>query len=621
VLSPIIKCLLWTPPTKQYATADVQKYQEFVTGIERYFTNAAAPPGSNGAGTEPVPRQYGVWGASFDGTCQQSTSAPNPLAPANCGPLKRQPCVDLNNHNAKTGTIPYEVTAALGSGVYSPNTIVVVFTRGWSYPPGSNGKPDSGIPQHWSMGPGQYIAAVATDMDSYEFAGHELIEAATDPDLNTGWYTNQNVADVQKCIAQNGSWGREVCDDGDATANVVLQQPLSDGFGGAGKGFTVVDAIDNIDGNNPASFTCPSSSNQCTAIGNDNQCPTLNGAPAVNSGNAFTGMTTTPPVTVVQTGTKLNVLARTPGGLVHLVSSNNGATFTTTTPAPGGMSTEPLTAYSKDGTTIDMYGRGTEGALYHWVYDGSTWAAPVSLGGYVIGPPSSAYIQSWQGNLAWALGSDQKIWVWINGTWNAATMPPNILAISPPQVFLRSPNVLDIYFTGIDGHVYLDAGWTGNWQQLPGQGYGLLAAINRSGNASRVDVFMQTLVGQGGSTPWWAEFQSGTLANNGLLNGLPLSVGPIGAVDIGNSSSGLVWLFFTQNNQMFGAVSDSTGTSFTNSSQLTGTPAVTSPITAFTPDNSNVMIYARRQSDGHLIQVRWVGTSMQPVQDLNVSIM
>ena len=414
-LSPNITCLLWTPPTATYSAAEIQGFQDYLLGITNYLGNGAAPPGANGAGTEPVPRQYGVWGAYFGGTCRQDTTAPF-----------QNEAVNLDDHSP-TAAIPSEVNTALGSGVFSQNDLVVVFTRGWTYAPGNE------FAQHWSMGTNQYLAADATDLHDYTIIGHEVIEASTDAVVGTGWFTDQNQTDVAPCAQANGgSWGDEMCDDGGGTAGVLLQTPLADGFGNSSHTFILSDAADNIDGSN-ATWTC-GGTNTCAAVGNINQCPSGNGVRSVLSGNAFTNMTTTFPVTVVQTGTKLNVLTRTPSGLAHLVSTNNGASYTTVTP-PVGTVTDTLAAYSKDGTTSTCMVAVQTG----FCTTGSSTAPagdhrparqihPGTALGRVRGRVARGFV--------WVTSNDRQIYIYIDGSgWFNANMPSGVKATSPPQTF------------------------------------------------------------------------------------------------------------------------------------------------------------------------------------------
>ena len=103
------------------------------------------------------------------------------------------------------------------------------------------------------------------------------------------------------------------------------------------------------------------------------------------------------------------------------------------------------------------------------------------------------------------------------------------------------------------------------------------------------------------------------------LTGIPNGSGPTSAVNFANSAT--VWLFFTKANQVYRATSNSTGTSFTSSGVVSGSPNVTSPVTTFAPDSNTIVGLARRKSDGHLIQLRWVGSTLQPIQDLGLAIM
>jgi len=606
VLSPTIECLMWAPSTGGFTSTDQTNIQDYLTGMQEYFANQTAPKASNGAGTEPIPRQYGVWGASFSGSCVVDHTQP-------VGPI------DLGDHSANS-VIAQEITTALGPNAYSQNTIVVVFTDVGSQPAGWAYGASFYDPQHWSIGSGKYIIGVAFDLlqGHYDWSSHELIEAATDS--ASGWWTDPQAAG---CTQQT-----ELCDDGTGTDGITLQWPLADGFGSSTHTTDIVTTVDNIDGLNNGdanSYPCPDLSGvTCTYIGNKNQCLST-----LLDGFAYTATTTTPPVAVVQTGTKTNVIARTSQGtLVHMVSANNGASYVQVSPAPAGAVSEIPSVYSKDGTTIDMWGRGYDGALYHWVYNGSSWSAPTSLGGLLNGPPSAVFgpgAPGTQHDYAYVLGTDGNLYAW-SSFWYPVAMPTNVWAISPPQVFTRTNDntCADIFFTGSDGNVYLSA-CGGAWQIVPGsagaRGFGLLTATHSPNNTSRVDVFVKEPVGLGGSPTLWAQYQSGSLAHNNVLSALPNSVGQIGAVNFGSGANTAVWLFFTSNHNMYRAASDTTGTVYSGAAVIQTSPLVTSPITAFTPDNFHVFAYARRQSDGHLIQMSWVGTSAQGLLDLGVSIM
>jgi len=63
VLSPQILCLMWSPGAGSggFTSTDTTNFQDYVSGLDQYFTNMAIPPGAtSGAGTEPVPRQHPI---------------------------------------------------------------------------------------------------------------------------------------------------------------------------------------------------------------------------------------------------------------------------------------------------------------------------------------------------------------------------------------------------------------------------------------------------------------------------------------------------------------------------------------------------------------------------------
>ena len=572
VMSPNIRCLLWTPTWDAYSSTEIQTRQDFIIGYQQYLSNAAAALGTNGAGAEPVPRQYGVWGATFSGTCQQDTTAPYQGA-----------YLDFTD-NSQNSAIYHEITHVYGSGAFTQNDVILVLTRGWAYLPGGDTRPG-----HWSVpGTTQYMAAVFEDAHDYGWAAHELTEAVTDPDVSSGWHTDQiNCSGV----------GVEVCDDAGGVRMSRFRRHWPTASVRPATRSTTPDWSITSTGR-VVTWACGiNNANTCAAVGTQNQCGN------VLSNNTFTNMTTTFPVTVVQTGTKTNVLMRTPTGIAHLVSTNGGASYTTVSPAPVGSVTETLAAYSKDGTTIDMFGRGTDGFLYQWTYNGSSWGGPVGLGKYLLGPPSAAWvnINGWQHGLVWVTSNDRQIYLWVTGGgWFTSSMPAGLVAFSPPQVFSRN-NTVDIYFTASDGYVYTDQGWTGGWQKLPENGYGMVSATSAPGSQSRADVFAKWSMDFGGSKGTWVEFQSGAAVNHSLLggSGSPISsAGPIGSANYGGSAK--LWLFLTSANNVYLVTSDASGTTFSAPSQVPGAPTVTSPVTTFTPDSNTLLGFARRQSDGHL---------------------
>jgi hypothetical protein len=597
VISPHFVCMMWSPAGDGgFAPDDEANIEAYMRGLQDYFNNYAAPANGSAAGTEPTPRQYGVWGASFSGSCFQDHT---------------DPMMNLSfvGGSAGQGRITQEIWNQQQAGQiepYAAMNIFVVFTKGWTL---DQGQPDCIMKwsNGWSGGGWGYSVTAAQEACPYtdirNSVSRGIIDLATNPNTN-GWQNVYNPEPGASCdLLGVPAAGEQVADDGLPT-QIAFPGGVPDGYQEV---WSSDDDLDALAGD----------------IGNCGSQP---------GGTLFTNVTTTPPAIAVHTRDRLNylhVIARTPTGLVHLMSTDNGVSYTTVSPAPGGYVTDLPTVFSPDGRSLTMFGRGTDGALYEWTYNGSAWAGPTWMGGYMIGPPSAAFasINGTKTTAVFARATNGSLAVNANGNWAYVAMPPrsmpdplsppSFLAISPPQVFARSSTCLDLYFTGDDGQTYLDACWTGNWQALPG-GWGPLTAMNRVGVAGRVDVFSRQPTQPYGSLPYWIELNNGHVTSRAALSSLPKSVGQIAAVEVGSPS--LVKLFYTRGNTIYGTTSDSTATRYTNWGQL-DTVAVTSPPAAQSPDGTSFVVLARRQYDGHLIQWRWDGTSWTGATDLGVSIM
>jgi hypothetical protein len=150
----------------------------------------------------------------------------------------------------------------------------------------------------------------------------------------------------------------------------------------------------------------------------------------------------------------------------------------------------------------------------------------------------------------------------------------------------------------------------------------MVSATSAPGSQTRADVFAKWSMDFGGSKGSWVEFQSGAVVNHGLLSASGSSIsssGPIGAANYGGSAK--MWLFLTSANNVYVVTSDASGLTFSAPSQVPGSPTVTSPVSAFTPDSNTLLGFARRQSDGHLIQMRYTGSILQGILDTGVAIM
>ncbi len=612
VLSPNIVCLLWSNPADPFSSTERTEIQDYVVAVQSYLSNWTVPPGSNGAGTEPVPRQYGVWGAYFNGSCQdRHESLPSGVTQLNTQDL------------SPGGVIGQEVQSVLGSNIYStPNTIVLMFTKGWPYAPGN--------PPGFNSLP---IAVIHGENQSdWGYASHEIIEAAT-----SSWATQQDVSDASQCDASNNGVriGAQLCDDAGGTTGVTLQIPLASGYGSPSNSFEITDSIDNIDGFGPVVPCGPYNSNSCAPVGNLNQCPWPQ-SPAVQplvSGNAFTTGTTTPPVTVVEAGGKVNVIARnqvsngsggmTPG-IIHLVASTGGGPFTQVSP-PVGWVTETPAVISPDGTSLQMFGRGSDGALYQWNYNGSSWSGPYGWGGYMNGSPAAGYatINGTASTVVMMLATTGQIAAIVNGSWSFISMPANVLAMSPPQIFKRSSTCLDVYFTGMNGQLYQQKCWTpaGSWTAMSSYGFGLVNEV--VGDANNFTVLSNTLPQLGGSyrlvnqysgntdeTPWG--YSNSPIYSAGTQAGVQFSGG--GTMTFFAQTGGYAYTLY-MSTDLFSA-----GTV----TRLDALP-VTSPPVAFSPDGVAAWVFARsKQFNGvnnELVYWYFNGSSWSAVGDAGAWIM
>jgi len=508
-------------------------------------------------GVEPPYRQYGVWGAYFPGPCALDSVIPSGVT------------VDLNSSTFKN-QLQTEIARAqnpanhINLEGYTAESVFLVFTKG--VPTASTFGAGSWCAFHNSFAAGQYYGVIpqqtgtcgGTDATAalQTMASHELFEAATNGDLSTGWYGTDA--------------GNEV---GDGCPGQLVSLP--NGIVG-----TVSQVVDN----------------------NTQSCQ--NFAPAEVL-----------PAAVVKTGTTINVFAQDSNGGLQQISGdgvNWGAPQ-----ARGGVIPDAPTAISIDGVTIDVYSRGLDGGLWHWSFDGSNWSGPSSLGGFIIGPPSASYKVS-RGRLVYARGTDGNIWVNTEGAWQVAgTLPGGVLAISPPQAFQRSNDCVDIYTTGTNGHLYQQQNCSDLpfWTDQGGIVLNRVSEATRASNSSRIDVFVNGPMGSPGAIPFHKSFNP----NSGFLNLGGLLVGAASAVPLGSSA---IRIFArgsggTGGGQLFHNIAP-TGSDFGGWGLLDSTSISDAPL-AFTPDNTKVNIFMRRQ-DGELVQKGFDGNNYQSIQDLNLRI-
>ena len=197
----------------------------------------------------------------------------------------------------------------------------------------------------------------------------------------------------------------------------------------------------------------------------------------------------------------------------------------------GGTLASPPKAVSWGPNRLDVFALGTDYALWHLWWDGSSWGGWDSLGGTLASPPKAV---SWGPNRldVFALGTDHALlhlW-WDGSSWGGWESLGGTLT-SPPEVVSWDEGRLDVFGIGTDlalWHLWWDGSWSG-WESLGGT----LASPPRavSWSANRIDIFavgMTARFGKSGGTALRGkagDFSLGTLritSRSGGMGGQPV---------------------------------------------------------------------------------------------------
>jgi hypothetical protein len=137
----------------------------------------------------------------------------------------------------------------------------------------------------------------------------------------------------------------------------------------------------------------------------------------------------------------------------------------------GGTLASPPEVVSWGTNRLDVFALGTDHALWHRWWNGSAWGGWESLGGTLSSPVSAV---SWAPNRldVFALGTDSALWHrWWNGSaWGGWESLGGILT-SPPKAVAWGPNRLDVFSVGADSslvHRWWDGSVWGGWESLGG---------------------------------------------------------------------------------------------------------------------------------------------------------
>ena len=158
----------------------------------------------------------------------------------------------------------------------------------------------------------------------------------------------------------------------------------------------------------------------------------------------------------------------------------------------GGTLTSGPDASSSGLNATDVFVRGTDNALWHRAWNGTTWSAWDSLGGTLIAEPS-AVSQGPNSIDVFAIGTDHGIWhrAWNGSAW-AAWDSVGGYATSAPDAASWGVGRLDVVVRGTDNGLWhrswAGAAW-GAWDQVGGTATSDPSLV--AAGTGRVDVFVR----------------------------------------------------------------------------------------------------------------------------------
>jgi chitodextrinase len=216
-------------------------------------------------------------------------------------------------------------------------------------------------------------------------------------------------------------------------------------------------------------------------------------------------------------------------------------TATATTPAStlteslGGLLTASAAATSWSSNRTDVFVRGTDNALYHRSWNGSTWSAWERLGGVLTSAPGAV---SWGPDRidVFVRGTDNALWHkgW-DGGWSNWESLGGVLT-SAPDVASWGPNRLDVFVRGTDNALW-HKGWDGRWSNWESLG-GILTSdpSTVSWGPNRIDAFVR-----GTDNALWHKWWDGVHWIGWESPGGTLNSGPA-ASSCGNAGLNVFWL-------------------------------------------------------------------------------
>ena len=446
----------WGP----FTAGEVNTMQAWLTGFAGYLCGVGAP-----LGTEQVVRQYGVNGASV-GVFVQDTNAP-----ANA---TEQDVRNLIEGHQGDGSLP----------AYSAQRLFIAFTKSVTF----QGYNTVWCAYHGAWGDGKFFAicpqltggcAGNDPLGSWQgVVAHEVLEAATDPKVGSGW-------------VEGGGEGGDSCNRQFGPISFGTTQRYADNLQQACSVFTTLERPDL------SATTWSANRLDVVVRGTDGAAyhRWWNGI-AWQGYESLGGQIIGAPELVSWGPDRLDLFVRgTDGAMYH--KWWDGAAWG---PSPtdwenlGGFILGSPKAVSWGPNRLDIFAQGSDGALYHKWWDGSHWGGWESLGGQIVGAPEAV---SWGPNRLdiFVRGMDGATYhKWWDGTaWGPSLTDYESLGgvlLSDLSATAWSPNRLDVFGRGTDGamyHRWWDGSAWGGWESLGGQIIGAPNVVSWGSN--RLDVF------------------------------------------------------------------------------------------------------------------------------------
>ena len=139
---------------------------------------------------------------------------------------------------------------------------------------------------------------------------------------------------------------------------------------------------------------------------------------------------------------------------------------------------------------VEIFHRGTDNALWHKYWNGTSWSGWESLGGSLASGPGCV---SWGANrvdvVARASNNTLLHWYWNGSSWNSENLGGSI--VDDPDIASWGVNRLDIFGRGSNGSIqhkaFTGSGWTG-WESVTGAN-AIVSGVGAVGSGgSRIDV-------------------------------------------------------------------------------------------------------------------------------------